>query len=418
MPEQAAVRLDLVVRRRDRILTAIAIWLFLALIIYMYWMILLVFFWGILENPLWSLPLGLVGTGLLLWWGVRVARGSLRMARQPRPHLLVAGDEIAVQQVAEPGDPLGSLRLPRSAVDVVVVDAPTVRQRRADRVRFPVYFGGPTQAELAGWLYYPNECPIPALGLPLGSGRAPNLLVLTNRTVRGSFTAELADPDTADVIFDSWPVRRQVQFSDVERFLQNGSLPVFRHGEHGLREVRFPDRYLARVIDGVLLVLLLMLVVLRFVPLTVGNVIVSFFVTWFLLEVPLTAWSGMTVGKFLLGLRVVRIDNGSERVGLSRATTRWSLRIVNGVFANFTHEDSLGRVAPSLSLVDGIGAGTLVVADGEFRRMRAMTPDERGRAIRETVTAIEAEPPTVSARAAWISTIFVTIVIVAFFVTL
>jgi hypothetical protein len=47
-----------------------------------------------------------------------------------------------------------------------------------------------------------------------------------------------------------------------------------------------------------------------------------------------------------------------------------------------------------------------------------MTLDERRRAIRETVDEIEAEPPTVSARAAWISTIFVTIVIVAFLVTL
>jgi hypothetical protein len=38
--------------------------------------------------------------------------------------------------------------------------------------------------------------------------------------------------------------------------------------------------------------------------------------------------------------------------------------------------------------------------------------------VRETVDEIEAEPTTVSARAAWISTLLVTVVIVAFFITL
>jgi hypothetical protein len=71
-----------------------------------------------------------------------------------------------------------------------------------------------------------------------------------------------------------------------------------------------------------------------------------------------------------------------------------------------------------LSLYSGVGAGTLVVADGEFRRLRAMTLDERRRAIRETVDEIAAEPTTVSSPAAWISTLVVTVVIVGFFVTL
>jgi hypothetical protein len=85
----------------------------------------------------------------------------------------VPGDEIVVRQHAEPGDPLASLhRLPRQAVDVVVVDAPAVRQRRADRVRFPVSLPG---GESLGWLYCRDECSIPTLGLSLGRPRCPAL---------------------------------------------------------------------------------------------------------------------------------------------------------------------------------------------------------------------------------------------------
>ena len=124
-----------------------------------------------------------MGTALLVWWGVVLSRGSLTRARGSAPHLLVTRDEIAVRQVAQPGDPIGSLRLPRSAVDVVVIDAPAVRQRRADRVRFPVFSGA---SEPDGWLYCPDECPIEPLGLLLGRVRAPNLLVLTS----GSFETD------------------------------------------------------------------------------------------------------------------------------------------------------------------------------------------------------------------------------------
>ena len=188
---------------------------------------------------------GLMGTGLLVWWGVVLSRGSLTRARGSAPHLLVTRDEIAVRQVAQPGDPIGSRRLPRSAVDVVVIDAPAVRQRRADRVRFPVFSGA---SEPDGWLYCPDECPIQPLGLLFGRVRAPNLLVLTSGSEPGSFVAEVADPDTAGAILDMWPVRRQLRFSSAERFLRDGLLPVFRYGVHGLREVRNEDRIRARLI--------------------------------------------------------------------------------------------------------------------------------------------------------------------------
>ena len=111
---------------------------------------------------------------------------------------------------------------------------------------------------------------------------------------------------------------------------------------HGLREVRNEDRIRARLIDGFMLLVLMIVVVLRFVPPSLGNIIGSFFLVWFLLEVPLTAWSGLTVGKHLLGLRVVRLDNGSQRVGLPRATARWLLRIVNGTIGAWAERFTKG----------------------------------------------------------------------------
>ena len=107
--------------------------------------------------------------------------------------------------------------------------------------------------------------------------RAPNLLVLTSGSEPGSFVAEVADPDTAVAIFDMWPVRRQLRFSSAERFLRDGLLPVFRYGVHGLREVRNEDRIRARLIDGFVLLVLMIVVVLRFVPPSLGNIIGSFF---------------------------------------------------------------------------------------------------------------------------------------------
>ncbi|HEY9351424.1 MAG TPA: RDD family protein [Acidothermales bacterium] len=91
-----------------------------------------------------------------------------------------------------------------------------------------------------------------------------------------------------------------------------------------------------------MLLVLMIVVVLRFVPPSLGNIIGSFFLVWFLLEVPLTAWSGLTVGKHLLGLRVVRLDNGSQRVGLPRATARWLLRIVNGTIGAWAERFTKG----------------------------------------------------------------------------
>ncbi|HET9901875.1 MAG TPA: hypothetical protein VFR46_12555 [Actinomycetes bacterium] len=53
-------------------------------------------------------------------------------------------------------------------------------------------------------------------------------------------------------------------------------LPVFRYGLHGLREVRNEDRIRARLIDGFVLLVLMIVVVLRFVPPSLGNIISGF----------------------------------------------------------------------------------------------------------------------------------------------
>jgi hypothetical protein len=76
-------------------------------------------------------------------------------------------------------------------------------------------------------------------------------------------------------------------------------------------------------------------------------------------------------------------------------------------------ETPLDRVAPSLSLFNGVGAGTLVVAEGEFQRLGSLDIAERRRALVDTLWFIEGIPDTVSARAAWINTLLVTVVVLA-----
>jgi hypothetical protein len=149
----------------------------------------------------------------------------------------------------------------------------------------------------------------------------------------------------------------------------------------------------------------------------VGGLFFGFVLLWFLLEVPSRALTGRTLGKSLLGLRVVRTEDGSARLGVPRAVARWLLRIVNGVIGSpasrLAEGDALGRVAPSLSLFNGVGAGTLVVAEGEFQRLGSLDIAERRRALVDTLWFIEGIPDTVSARAAWINTLLVTVVVLA-----
>ena len=228
--------------------------------------------------------------------------------------------------------------------------------------------------------------------------------------------AEVVDPAAAQVSFERWSVLRPLRLVDVRRSLPDSLLPVIRYGQHGLREVRGEDRIRARLVDAFLLLVLSLTVVPRFTQ-TLGGLLFGFVLLWFLLEVPSSALTGRTLGKFILGLRVVRIEDGNARLGLARATARWLLRIVNGFIGSPASQamkgDTLGRVAPTLSLFDGIGAATLVLPEAEFRWLTSQPPAVRERALRETVFAIRALPDTVSARGAWISTTIVAVIVLA-----
>ena len=210
-------RLDTVVRRWDRASTAATPGLVTALFIALLWPPVLVVCWGILEAPWLSLVPGLLLTGGVIWWGVRVGRIGLAQSREAAPFLVVTADEVQVWNASVPG----MARLPRDAIRAVAVDAPPRRQRRADRVRFAV--GD------SGWLYCPDEAALPTIGFG-GFERTPNLAVLFQAavpisaggvTVRG-FLAALTDPDAARAALGPW--LRPLEPTDVHGL----SLPVRR----------------------------------------------------------------------------------------------------------------------------------------------------------------------------------------------
>jgi hypothetical protein len=168
--------LDIAVRRRDRFFEASGVWLFIALMVGLLWPNVLVVFVGILNLRWLSLVPGLVGTALLVGWGTFLSRGAMTRARGTGPYVLVEADGLVVWNPAEP--PTGAaVRIPRDYIDVVVVDQPAKRQRRADRVRFPVSADSdPSGSTPTGWLYCPDESTLLAIGLGLGG--VPNLLVV------------------------------------------------------------------------------------------------------------------------------------------------------------------------------------------------------------------------------------------------
>ena len=113
----------------------------------------------------------------------------------------------------------------------------------------------------------------------------------------------------------------------------------------------------------------------------------------------------------LLGPRAVRVEDGRARLGLGRALARSLLRLLNGLVGGKV----LGHVAPKLNLTDGVGAGTVLVPDGEYRRLRTLPAVERERALTDTVLTIQTLEPTGSRRAAW-ATLTVALMIGAGFV--
>jgi hypothetical protein len=398
----------MVVRRRDRVFESLAVALFIVIIAPLMWMILLACFWGVLERPWWSLVPGTVGTGLLIWWGVRLGRGSMARGRGVGPHLVLTGRTLEIRE------PSTVTVVPLDRVRVVAVDQPPRPQRRADRVRFPV--------GSAGWLSCPDESALP--GVDFGLPRAPNLAVILTRPIRLEsaardalgFAAAMRDADAVRAAFAARRVPvRPLEPADLDGVTDLARLPVRPVVPGGLREVRDEDRIRARLVDGLAILVLFFVFAAVLAPAgrnQLPGVVAAFLLSWFLYEVPATALTGQTAGKALLGLRVVRVEDGRARVGPVRATARWLLRMVNGLIAapagRLAHGDALGRLAPRLSLIDGVGAGTLVVADGEYRRLRALpSPERREAELARTVLELTNREPTASPRAAWISMLLV-----------
>jgi uncharacterized RDD family membrane protein YckC len=392
------VRLDTVVRRRDRAFTAATPGLVTALLIALLWPPVLVVCWGILEAPWLSLGPGLLLTGGVIWWGVRLGRIGLAQSREAAPYLIVTSDEVQVWNASVPG----VARLPRDAIRAVAVDAPARRQRRANRVRFAV--GD------SGWLYCPDDAALPTISYG-AFDRTPNLAVLFRTAVpisaggvavRG-FLTTLTDPNAARAAFGPW--LRPFDLNDVHGL----TLPVRRLGRYGVREVRPEDRVRARLFDAYAM-LALFIALGAWLAQPGGNQLPALaaaaLLAWMLYDVAPSAVSGQTLGKTLLGLRAVRADDGSARLGLGRAFARSLLRLLNGLLGGKV----LGHVAPKLDLTDGVGAGTLLVADGEYRRLRALPAIERERALTDTALTIQTLEPMGSRRAAWAMLIVVLLI--------
>jgi hypothetical protein len=124
---------------------------------------------------------------------------------------------------------------------------------------------------------------------------------------------------------------------------------------------------------------------------------------WFCYEVPATALFGRTVVGWLFRIRIITTSSGRVRLGLGRAVCRWLLVGVNGFFVAgaqlFEVGNVLGRLAPRLDLQHGVGAGTVVVTEDEYRRLRRRPTHERVEAIDRAVRAARAFDPGISRRA-------------------
>lgn len=94
-------------------------------------------------------------------------------------------------------------------------------------------------------------------------------------------------------------------------------------------------RIVAIIIDSILLgipVSLLSMLFSRPNGSVSGLLIVLSIVIYFLYFILMEGYLGQTVGKMLLGIQVIREDNG-EVPGISTATVRTLLRLIDGLFA-------------------------------------------------------------------------------------
>ena len=122
-------------------------------------------------------------------------------------------------------------------------------------------------------------------------------------------------------------------------------------------------RILATVVDGIVLGVLYVVMAALFGHITRGTLpplpAVVYAVLAILYYILLEGYLGQTVGKMLLGIRVVREDNG-EVPGLGAATVRTILRIIDGLF-DYLVAFIVVLVSPKRQRLGDMAAHTLVV---------------------------------------------------------
>jgi hypothetical protein len=365
----------------------------------------------------------LLGAGYLA-----LVRGQLwraiRIGRAPAPYLELTTDQLVVHQLALFA---AAIPIPRHLVKAVCVDTSGRTYWWTDRRRFPITEpGDPHDAPTVGWLYsYRGDAALPTV---TSNAQTPNLVVLLSEphslpadkgpaidlnslreddTAHGAdlagagsmvsgFFAVVRDPAGARVAFDRWGVLRP-RLTTVD--LSTAGVPFVATGRTGGLDVAEPMvRYMVRLVE------LLMLAVLTIVAGAVVNLGVEVGpLIWFCYEVPATALFGRTAIGWLFRIRIITTSSGRARLGLGRAVRRWLLVAVNGFFVISTQPfevgNVLGRLAPRLDLRHGVGAGTVMVTEDEYQRLRRRPTNERVEAIHQAVRAARATDPHISRRA-------------------
>lgn len=135
------------------------------------------------------------------------------------------------------------------------------------------------------------------------------------------------------------------------------------------------------VIQGVVAFVVLLMLTLAIGPATWAFFLTTFVLTWFYNSILEMSWSGATVGKRVMGIRVV-MDNGSPlRVGSS--IVRNLLRFADGFLGLYLIGYTVTVLSPGFRRLGDWAAGTMVVyasanlphaIDGEEPWLRALSP--------------------------------------------
>jgi hypothetical protein len=117
-----------------------------------------------------------------------------------------------------------------------------------------------------------------------------------------------------------------------------------------------------------------------------GGIILIVLLAGAVLYIPSTGFSGRTIGKLLLGLRVVPVD-GRRVPGLIRAATRYVFVLPSML--------GLFRFILPVSVVQGLdglrsrGSKTVVVSTIEWEALRVLSQSERASLLQEALDNLE-----------------------------